>query len=195
MLLTHRGLPAREQHGDYLSPLEPSTPRCEIRYLCLRSKAQHNFTAQDRRPRQANGVATWGDIKWEVILKTAARLQPRKAHLGAAVTRGLARVGWWWEPLDDKVRQGCAFVLSAFQDTGSATQRELKSNWSILIHKKSWLFLELLAYSQLRQWTGENENGICWQGTTTTVSRCYHMFSCSCPTPTHPCPRSGEAPI
>lgn len=72
-------------------------------------------------------------------MKTAARLQPRKAHLAAAVRKGLARVGCWWEPLDDKVGQGrgCAFLLSVFQDTGAATQRELKSNWSILIHKKS----------------------------------------------------------
>lgn len=52
--------------------------------------------------------------------------QPRKAHLAAAVTRGLARVGWWWEAMDDKVRQGggCAFVLSAFQDTGSSRVTE-----------------------------------------------------------------------
>lgn len=68
--------------------------------------------------------------------------QPRKAHLAAAVTRGLARVGWWWEALDDKVRQGggCAFVFSAFQDTGSS--RVTETLWSIKnldSFQSSWL--------------------------------------------------------
>ena len=155
--MRYRGLPPGERHGDCLAALEPSVPCCEMGQLCLRNKAQHGFRAQGRRPRKANGVATWGDIKWKVILKTATRLQARKADLAAALTRGLTRVGWWWESLDDKVRQGrgCAFVRSVFQDTGSVSQRELKSNWSTLSHKKSWLFPQLLACSQLRQWTRE----------------------------------------
>lgn len=45
------------------SPLVPSVPWCEIEQLCLGNKAQHNFTAQGRRPRKANHVAIWGEIK------------------------------------------------------------------------------------------------------------------------------------
>lgn len=79
--------------------------------LCLRNKAQHNFTAQGRRPRKTNHVAIWGDIQWKVILETAAYFHPRRVYL-AAVVACLCR--WQmkslaYEGLQDR---GCAAVRS-----------------------------------------------------------------------------------